>query len=76
MFTYPPCSFLARSEPAWPFWLLQLGDIAIYDLEAESGEPAEGEGEVGQLTRHTRPALIFDAHNGRLMNPPQVVSDD
>ncbi|KAF8428031.1 hypothetical protein L210DRAFT_3564404 [Boletus edulis BED1] len=38
----------------------QLGKIAIYDLETESGEPDQGE--VGGETRHARPALLYGAH--------------
>ena len=44
--------------------LLQFGETAIYDLEIESGEP----GEAGEETRQIKPALLYDAHDGNLMN--------
>lgn len=39
----------------------------MYDLDIESGEP--GEGEVGGEIRQTMPALLYDAHGGRFMDP-------
>lgn len=48
-------------------WLSQVGEIAMFDLGIESGEP--GGGEVAGETRQTGPALLYDAHNGRLMKP-------
>lgn len=63
----PPLSFLSRSEPTWLFWLLQLGEIAVYGLDTESAEA--GEGEVGGETRQTMPTLLYDAHGGRLTDP-------
>lgn len=37
----------------------------MYDLEG-SGE--SGEGLAGEETRQTKPALLFDAHDGKSMN--------
>ena len=36
----------------------------VYDLGTESRGP--GEGDVGEETGQTRPALLYDAHDGRL----------